>query len=152
MAGIYIPNMSLPDKEHRVLLELDCDGNAFAAYDGGVTKMVEHKAHFVPHSCIELPCSIGETVYIIARCKNVRMHLDRDTGYVECPYETECFFDVCDDNNLRVFEDRCMGFHFDGELHAHFDLISLPDEEIVFGKTVFLSREDAEKNKEEENV
>ena len=48
MAGIYIPGMELPDKNHVVLLELNYDGKAFAAYDGGRTRLAEFDAIPVP--------------------------------------------------------------------------------------------------------
>ena len=48
MSGIYIPSMELPDKNHVVLLELNNDGKAFAAYDGGRTRIAEFDAIPVP--------------------------------------------------------------------------------------------------------
>ena len=46
--SVYIPNMKLPDKDHTVLLELESDGKAFAAYDGGRTRLVQFDAISVP--------------------------------------------------------------------------------------------------------
>ena len=46
--GIYIPGMELPDKDHLVLVEIDSNGDIFAAYDGGRTKLTQHKAVPVP--------------------------------------------------------------------------------------------------------
>ena len=46
--GVYINGMELPDKNHLVLVEIDSNGDVFAAYDGGRTKLVQYKAVPVP--------------------------------------------------------------------------------------------------------
>lgn len=48
MSGIYIPNMEMPNPGHIVLVEIDENGDVFAAYDGGRTKLTQHKAVPVP--------------------------------------------------------------------------------------------------------
>ena len=46
--GLYIRGMELPDKNHLVLVEIDNNGDVFAAYDGGMTKLAQYKAIPVP--------------------------------------------------------------------------------------------------------
>lgn len=46
--GIYLPNMEMPNPGHIVLVEIDENGDVFAAYDGGRTKLTQHKAVPVP--------------------------------------------------------------------------------------------------------
>lgn len=50
MSDILICGMELPDKDHLVLVEIDNNGDVFAAYDGGRTKLAQYKAIAVsPH-------------------------------------------------------------------------------------------------------
>lgn len=46
--SILIKNMKLPDKDHLVLVEIDSNGDVFAAYDSGRTKLTQYKASPVP--------------------------------------------------------------------------------------------------------
>lgn len=46
--GILIKNMNLPDKDHLILVEIDSNGDVFAAYDSGRTKLTQYKARLVP--------------------------------------------------------------------------------------------------------
>lgn len=46
--GIYIKGMEMPNPGHIVLVEIDENGDVFAAYDGGRTKLTQHKAVSVP--------------------------------------------------------------------------------------------------------
>lgn len=99
---------------------------------------------------VRLPCKIGTTVYIVTGCENVYMYEDNDyfsgTGAVTCPYEDDCVFEECDDMNVRVFEDVFTGYTIDNAgIHYCFEHIcSWLFEEDCFGKTVFLTRDEAE--------
>lgn len=48
MSSVLICGMELPDHDHICLVEVDSDGNVFAAYDGGRTKLEQYKAVPVP--------------------------------------------------------------------------------------------------------
>lgn len=97
-----------------------------------------------------LPCKVGTTVYIVTCCGCVYMYQDRDyftgTGEVICPYEDDCDFENCDGKNVRVFEDTFTGYSIDESgIHYCFDHVNgWLFEEDCFGKTVFLTRAEAE--------
>ena len=113
--------------------------------------------------CVELPCEIGETVYHITICKEFQHELDGTlydssggygtaTGYY-CPCEIRdnCPFDDKDDfccekqkDKLAIFEDEVKGFDI-GEYDMVVFLEYTGNVYITdFGKTVFLTKEDAE--------
>lgn len=46
--GIYISRMEMPNPGQIVLVEIDENGNVFAAYDGGRTKLAQYTAIPVP--------------------------------------------------------------------------------------------------------
>ena len=46
--GIYISGMEMPKPGQIILVEIDENGDVFAAYDGGRTKLTQHKAVPVP--------------------------------------------------------------------------------------------------------
>ena len=46
--SILIKNMKLPDKDHFILVKIDSNGNVFAAYDSGRTKLTQYQAIIVP--------------------------------------------------------------------------------------------------------
>ena len=46
--SILIKNMEMPNPGHIVLVEIDENGDVFAAYDGGRTKLTQHKAVSIP--------------------------------------------------------------------------------------------------------
>lgn len=105
-----------------------------------------------------LPCNVGETVYRICKCKDIDQQLDGTmhgpdgghgtaTGYY-CPYEGDCPHDSdeCEDaeNIFAVFEDCVTGISID-EYDVWIFLENTPNCEMsMFGKTAFLSREEAE--------
>lgn len=98
---------------------------------------------------VELPCKVGDTVYVIAKCEEIMMHQDNDyltgTGAVECPFENDCDFEDCDDENIQILETECGGFALDaGQWFVWFANITRDILVSDFGKTVFLSREAAE--------
>ena len=99
--------------------------------------------------CVVLPCKVGDTVYVISHCENVMVHCDDDyetgTGFCECPFENSCEFEDCDDGNKRIFETTCMGFYLtDGKSDIFFEDLNAEFYLSDFGKTVFLTREEAE--------
>ena len=101
--------------------------------------------------CVVLPCKVGDTVYIISACENVRVLRDDDyltgTGATSCPFESDCEFEDCDDANVRIFETTATDFWY-GENNAQhpevfFANISADGYCCNFGKTVFLTRAEA---------
>lgn len=115
---------------------------------------------------VVLPCKVGDEVYIIEKCSNIPERLDGTlydsdgspgtaTGYY-CPYEANCPFDdddftICDDykEKLAVFKD------YVDEIHIRENEVFIFTENTCqycsFGKTVFLTREEAEKALKEVN-
>lgn len=100
--------------------------------------------------CVVLPCKVGDTLYAIADCADIIKLYDDDyftgTGAIECPFEKDCTFEECDDGNRRVFETVCNGFLIDkdGNLIVFLDFINAAFGPFDFGKTVFLTRAEAE--------
>jgi hypothetical protein len=109
---------------------------------------------------VVLPCSIGDTVYNLCKCDDIGTRLDGTmysedgspgtaTGYYcpyldtdECPHDT----DDCDKvkNKIAIFEDWVVGISIgEDETWVNFDKtpgVYASD----FGKTVFLTRAEAE--------
>jgi len=48
MSGIYIHGMDIPEHGSIVLVEVDENGDVYAAYDSGITKLAQYKAVPVP--------------------------------------------------------------------------------------------------------
>lgn len=48
MSGIYIHGMDIPKHGSIVLVEVDENGDVYAAYDSGITKLAQYKAIAVP--------------------------------------------------------------------------------------------------------
>jgi hypothetical protein len=101
---------------------------------------------------IRLPVKVGDTVYVIADCVDVLKTYDDDyfsgTGAIECPFDKDCRFEECDDSNRRVFETSCHGIWIigeDGKLSIFVDYLNVDIGSHNIGKTVFLTREEAEK-------
>lgn len=101
------------------------------------------------------PCKVGDTVYVITDCSKIIMHYDNDydtgTGAIECPFVDVCKFEECNDTNTQVFETYVSIILCD-----EYDDWTFRCEDINrsfnfedFGKTVFLTREAAEKALEE---
>lgn len=110
---------------------------------------------------IKLPAAIGDTVYIIEKCENIDSQLDGSlyddnggygtaTGYY-CPYEGRCPHDELDDceslkGRWAIFRDTVVGVSLYYEDYVSFGFENCRgkhDED--FGKTVFLTREEAER-------
>lgn len=94
---------------------------------------------------LKLPCEVGDTVYVRALCDCVLTTYDRETGTSDCPFENDCEFEECENANERIFETTISNIFNDGT-GWHCDLKGLCFEVSVlaFGKTVFLTRKEAE--------
>ena len=112
--------------------------------------------------CVVLPCKIGDTVYHIAKCRDFSKVLDGTlydsnggygtaTGYYcpceladNCPFDDDSFDCDANKNKPNIFEDTVESVNIDDyEQYLRLDYsgaVSLED----FGKTVFLTGEEAE--------
>ena len=123
-------------------------------------KLAEYETAEEEERLVVLPVGIGDEVYIIEKCSNIPERLDGTlydsdggpgtaTGYY-CPYEENCPFDgddftICDDykEKLAIFKD------YVNEIHIRENEVFIFAENTCqycsFGKTMFLTREEAEK-------
>lgn len=105
---------------------------------------------------VVLPCKVGDTVYAIVHCDEVMKDCDDDygtgTGAITCPFEGECMFDECDDSNEIIVETCVTGLwcDSDGTWKVFFEHINADVGASDFGKTVFLTRAEAEAKGEQE--
>ncbi len=130
-----------------------------------IPKYLEYRDLEEQGRLIKLPAAIGDTVYIIEKCENIDSQLDGSlyddnggygtaTGYY-CPYEGYCPHDeVGDCESLKgrwaIFRDTVVGvslYYEDYVLFGFENCRGKHDED--FGKTVFLTREEAERALEE---
>lgn len=105
-----------------------------------------------------LPCKVGDAVYHICKCKDIRERLDGTlydsngeydtaTGYY-CPYKDSCPHDTEDCNSYKnmsaIFRDVVIGFCFNDDANV----VSLENTPCLriedFGKIAFLKLEKAE--------
>lgn len=100
---------------------------------------------------VVLPCKVGDTVYAIADCADILKDCDDDyytgTGAITCPFEKDCDFEECDDANRRIFETYVRSIYKDKDEPVNIFLDKIVDRQFYpsdFGKTVFLTREEAE--------
>lgn len=99
------------------------------------------------------PCVVGQTVFVIEKCENVKMYVDDDyftgTGCTECPFEDSCDIEDCDDSHIRIFEtvvtDLWYGDSNDNRSEVFLQHMGHGYMYSDFGKTIFLNREDAKK-------
>jgi hypothetical protein len=98
-----------------------------------------------------LPCKVGDTVCAIADCADILKDCDDDyytgTGAITCPFEKDCDFEECDDANRRVFETYVRSIYKDKGEPINIFLDKIVDRQFYpsdFGKTVFLTRAEAE--------
>ena len=109
---------------------------------------------------LELPCAVGDTVYVLAECEHISPQLDGSlyesdgspgtaTGYY-CPYENDCPFDNEDFEDCEkykkqtsVFKDYVnqISLHEDGVVHIFVENCAVLG---IFGQDVFLTKEEAE--------
>ncbi len=99
---------------------------------------------------ISLPCKVGSTVYVIAKCEEIMMHQDNDylngTGEVTCPFESNCDYEECNNQNVQIFETVVSSFMVEKDYIAFWTEHLAPEYRMDdFGRTVFLTREEAEK-------
>lgn len=101
-----------------------------------------------------LPCKVGTTVYVIAKCESVHVLRDDDyftgTGAMECPFEDQCNFEDCDDANEQIIETTITGLWCGKQVEMFLEHLEITVMEKDFGKSVFLSRAEAEKALESE--
>ncbi len=115
-----------------------------------IAKVCDEAARTLEKAIIP-PCKVGDVVYVISECANVFMSHDNDyytgTGAIECPFENECEFDECSDDNVRIFKTMVTGFMYEDyenplSFHTFLEDIRVGDD--CWGKTVFLTKEEAE--------
>lgn len=104
---------------------------------------------------IELPCKVGDTVYVVTTCEHVIMSCDNDyftgTGAITCPFERDCDCEECNDNNKGIFETHVSNIHCDEDgVGLFLELDNLLSWGIGWsvknvGKTIFFTRKEAEK-------
>lgn len=117
---------------------------------GYLEELLNYKQAERDGRCVVLPCKVGDTVYVISKCENVHMCRDDDyftgTGAIECPFEKDCEFEECDDGNTRVFETTIRGgWVEENHICVFCDTLNFEIVQSDIGKTVFLTREEAEK-------
>ena len=146
--------------------ECECDrcSKPYEWKNDCIKKLAEYETAEEDGRLVVLPVGIGDEVYIIEKCENIPERLDGTmyeldgslgtaTGYY-CPYEENCPFDdedftSCDDykEELSVFKDCVEAIHINED-----EVIILTEKTYrpyIFGKTLFLSYEEAEKVLEE---
>ncbi len=118
--------------------------------DWGTVKSEALADYLLVNGVIVPPCNVGDTVYAIADCSRIMMYYDNDyltgTGAIECPFEDVCEFTECNDENTQVIETCVSHLLFDDE-DCTFGCEHINNSYNFndFGKTVFLTREEAEK-------
>ena len=62
---------------------------------------------------IELPCKVGDTVYVIATCSDVDMYRIYEENRYDCPFEYDCDYEDCDRERatLRIFDTKVIGIY-----------------------------------------
>lgn len=121
----------------------------------GYTEIAEHTADYLLANGVIVPlCKVGDTVYVNTSCDNIRMRKDDDyfsgTGAENCPFEyccgfLDCYNSICD-GQVSTFETTVKQILVDDTgVHIFVEDFSLDITIGDFGKTVFLTREDAEK-------
>lgn len=107
---------------------------------------------------VELPCKVGDDIYVVATCKDFPPQLDgtmwdSDGGYgtatgYYCPYEENCPHGENDcsgvESKLNVFEDVVVHICIEEDKTWYVCENSNGWELKDFGRTVFLTREEAE--------
>ena len=138
----------MTDRE-RLLLLLHTSG--WDIFSKPVSDNTEKIADYLlANGVIVPPCKVGDTVYVITDCSRIIMHCDNDyetgTGAIECPFEDVCKFEECNDINTQALEtyvsfllcDEYDDWTFGCEdINSAFSFSEI-------GKTVFLTREEAE--------
>lgn len=141
--------MDFPDKDFAVLYYCAIQAAELRAR----LKMYEDKLE--NGTLIELPCKVGDTVYVVTTCEHVIMSCDNDyftgTGAITCPFERDCDCEECNDNNKGIFETHVSNIHCDEDgVGLFLELDNLLSWGIGWsvknvGKTIFFTRKEAEK-------
>lgn len=107
---------------------------------------------------VDLPCKVGDVVYIIGQCKDFPQQLDGSlydsdggpgdaTGYY-CPYEQNCPFDTDDCDKVKdkkaIFEDTVVHICIEEDCTWFVCENSNGWDNTCFGKTIFLTKSEAE--------
>lgn len=92
----------------------------------------------------ELPCKIGDTVYVRALCECVITEYDRETGSSDCPFEDDCEFEECISGTERLFETIITGIFNNGHgWYCALKGLCIEVSILDFGRTVFHTKEEA---------
>ena len=111
--------------------------------------------YLLANGVIVPPCKVGDTVYVITDCSQIMMYYDNDyltgTGAIECPFEDVCNFTDCNDDNTQVLETyvNYMGIEDGSEWYFRCEHINRANDFNEIGKTVFLTKEEAEEKLKE---
>ncbi len=93
----------------------------------------------------ELPCQVGDTVYVKTTCEYVYSHYDQETNCFDCPFENDCNFEECEDGNERLFATKVESIFNNGYgWSCTLKGLSLEIPVSDFGRTVFLTYEEAD--------
>jgi hypothetical protein len=111
-----------------------------------VAKLAQAKAD---GRLVVLPCKVGAEVFATVDCVDVIKDCDDDydgIGDITCPFEDHCIFEECDDSNQILAETHVNGWWCDdsGMWQVFLDHINAYLRVDDFGKTVFLTRAEAE--------
>ena len=135
----------------------------FRKPDNPITQMAERMIieriadYLLANGVIVPPCKVGDTVYVITDCSHIMMYYDNDyltgTGEIECPFEDVCNFTDCNDENTQVLETyvNFMGCEDGSEWFFRCEHINGVKDFNEIGKTVFLTKEEAEEKLKELN-
>ena len=110
----------------------------------------DYAEELLANGVIVPPCKVGDTVYVITDCSQIMMYYDNDyltgTGAIECPFEDVCNFTDCNDDNTQVLETyvNYMGIEDGCKWYFCCEHINRANDFNEIGKTVFLTREEAE--------
>lgn len=125
-------------------------------YGKAITKLADYEDKEEKGLLLNLPCKIGQTVYVLAECRNIPTILDGNlenaTGYY-CPYE---LYDSCPhtceecdeaEDKTAVFEDTVSGIIYSEiGVTIYTELTKVSGD---IGQYIFLTKEAAEKALEE---
>ena len=129
-------------------------------------EVAEYQQKLADGRMVEIPCKVGDTVYILAECENIEKHLDGTyydsdggpgtaTGYY-CPYEDNCPHMESDDDceqcedKTAIFEDYVSSINIDYEIGI---LIYTKNCRVSgrFGENIFYTHMEAEQALKESN-
>lgn len=117
-----------------------------------IFKLAEFEDAEEQNRLVMLPFDMENPIYVICKCENISMYHDNDyltgTGAIECPFENQCQFEDCKDEQSQIIETiiECVFINEDGlqfglnNINYGHPTYSIQD----IGKTVFLTKEEAE--------